>query len=78
MPDESWLETRGYQTDVAYDGISGDEYACLGIYDLIIIDVRMPGMNGYQLAAKIRARKDSVPILMLTAKSDTDESETKI
>lgn len=64
------LETKGFQADTAYDGESGLEYALLGIYDLVILDVMMPKINGYQTARQIRSHHCHTPILMLTAKSD--------
>lgn len=64
------LTSRGFQVEVVYDGETGTEYALLGIYDLLILDVMMPGMNGYQVARQVRANRCAVPILMLTAKSD--------
>ena len=64
------LGARGYETDAAYDGELGLEYAKLGIYDLVILDVMMPGLDGYQVARQLRAEHNAVPILMLTAKSD--------
>lgn len=64
------LTGRGYQVEIAGDGIIGLEYARLNIYDLIILDVMMPGLDGYQLARKLRSEHYSVPILMLTAKSE--------
>lgn len=64
------LEEKGYQVDVAYDGVSGMEYAKLGIYDLLLLDVLLPQQNGYQVAQKLRALKCSTPILMLTACAD--------
>lgn len=64
------LTSKGFQVEVVYDGESGAEYAELGIYDLLILDVMMPGLNGYQVARRVRAMRCAVPILMLTAKSD--------
>ena len=64
------LTAKGFQVEVVYDGESGVEYAELGIYDLLILDVMMPGLNGYQVARRVRAKRCAVPILMLTAKSD--------
>lgn len=70
------LKSKGFDVDTAYDGISGTELAQLGIYDLVILDVMMPGMNGYAAARKIRENHCGVPILMLTAKSGvTDRIE---
>ena len=64
------LTGRGYTVDIAPDGITGLEYARLGIYDLAILDVMLPGMNGYQVARQLRAERNSLPILMLTARSE--------
>lgn len=64
------LTAKGFQVEVVYDGESGAEYVELGIYDLLILDVMMPGLNGYQVARRVRAKRCAVPILMLTAKSD--------
>ena len=63
------LTAKGFQVEAVHDGITGAEYALLGIYDLLILDVMMPGLDGYQVARQVRARHCGVPILMLTAKS---------
>lgn len=67
------LEGQNYQVDTVYDGEMGAEYALLGIYDLLIMDVMMPKLDGYQVASQIRARHCGTPILMLTAKSQLDD-----
>ena len=64
------LEAKGFTVDAVYDGETGAAYAELGIYDLLILDVMMPGMDGYQVARQVRAKRFGTPILMLTAKSD--------
>ena len=64
------LETKGFEAEAVYDGESGAEYAELGVYDLLILDVMMPGLDGYQVARQVRSRHCGTPILMLTAKSD--------
>ena len=64
------LETKGFTVDAVYDGETGAAYAELGIYDLLILDVMMPGIDGYQVARQVRAKHFGTPILMLTAKSD--------
>lgn len=63
------LEAKGFEVETAYDGETGAEFAELGIYDLLILDVMMPKLNGYQLAREVRAKRCTTPILMLTAKS---------
>ncbi|MBR6573631.1 MAG: response regulator transcription factor, partial [Clostridia bacterium] len=54
-------------------GETGAEYAELGVYDLLILDVMMPGMNGYEVARKVRASRCATPILMLTARSGLED-----
>lgn len=67
------LTIRGFDTDVAYDGEMGEEYARLGVYDLLILDVMLPRQNGFQLARSLRERHCDTPILMLTAKSALED-----
>ena len=67
------LEQKGFQVEAVYDGESGEEYAQLGVYDLLILDVMMPGLDGYQLARRVRERRCGVPILMLTARSALED-----
>ena len=64
------LTLKGFEVEVVYDGADGAEYAESDIYDLLIIDVMMPKLNGYQVARQVRARRITTPILMLTAKSE--------
>ena len=67
------LEQKGFSIDIAGDGEEGAEYAELGIYDLVILDVLMPKMDGYEVAHRIRKKRCSTPILMLTAKAELDD-----
>ena len=67
------LEHKGFDVEVVYDGESGAEYAELGIYDLLILDVMMPGLNGYEVARRVRSKRCATPILMLTAKSGLED-----
>lgn len=67
------LESKGFQVDAVYNGETGIEYALLGVYDLLILDVMMPDMDGYQVTRMIRASRCASPILMLTAKSSLDD-----
>lgn len=67
------LENEGYQVDTAYDGEAAVEMASAESYDLIILDLMMPKMDGLQASMRIR-ENSTVPIIMLTAKSeDTDK-----
>lgn len=67
------LTGKGFQVEVAYDGETGRDYAELGIYDLLILDVMMPGLDGYEVASQVRAKHLGTPILMLTAKSNVED-----
>ena len=67
------LETKGFEAEVVYDGEDGAEYAETGIYDLLIMDVMMPKLNGYQVARQVRANRVTTPILMLTAKGEVQD-----
>ena len=70
------LEARGFQVEAVHDGKTGEAYAELGIYDLLILDVMMPKMDGCQLAKALRAKHCTAPILMLTAKSALEDRIT--
>lgn len=67
------LELRGFEVEVVSDGESGAEYAETGIYDLLLLDVMMPRLDGYSLARRVRARRVTTPILMLTARADVQD-----
>ena len=67
------LEDRGYQVEAVYDGEAGVQYALLGVYDLIILDVMLPVLDGWQAARQLRAKKCATPILMLTARSELED-----
>lgn len=67
------LKSKGFEAQAVYDGKSGRDYAELGIYDLLILDVMMPEMDGYEVARRVRAHRCSTPILMLTAKSSLED-----
>lgn len=64
------LERKGFQVEAVYDGETGREYALLGVYDLLILDVMMPKLDGFEVARQVRRERCNTPILMLTARSD--------
>ena len=70
---QALLERKGFEVELAFDGETGREYALLGIYDLLIMDVMMPKLDGYQVAQQVRANRCATPILMLTAKSSLED-----
>jgi DNA-binding response OmpR family regulator len=63
------LEQESYAVDVCFDGEDGYNTAAADEYDLIIMDVMMPGMDGFEVTRKLRADDNHVPILLLTAKN---------
>ena len=62
------LEAEGFAVDVAHDGTDGLWLARENEYDAIVLDLMLPGINGYKVCETLRAEKDWTPILMLTAK----------
>ena len=67
------LEGKGFTVETVYDGENGALYAETGVYDLLILDVMMPKMDGFQVAREVRAKRCTTPILMLTAKSELED-----
>ena len=67
------LERAGYSIDSCEDGITAFEKITGGTYDLYILDVMLPKIDGYTLARKIREKNEAVPILFLSAKSTIDD-----
>ncbi|MFG2597578.1 response regulator transcription factor [Streptomyces sp. NPDC048462] len=70
------LTAEGFAVDVVHDGLEGLHRASDGAHDLVVLDIMLPGMNGYRVCAALRAAGHEVPILMLTAKDgEYDEAE---
>lgn len=70
------LEQDGFSVDVVFDGIDGKWMATENSYDAIVLDIMLPGLNGYRVCRELRDEGNWTPILMLTAKSgDLDETE---
>jgi two-component system, OmpR family, response regulator len=70
------LSAEGFAVEVAGDGVEGLWRATEGSYDLILLDIMLPGRNGYRVCADLRRAGNTTPILMLTAKDgDLDEAE---
>ncbi len=67
------LAQEGYETDTVYDGEAALAAAQTGIYDVLILDVMMPEMNGFEVTARARENGVRTPILMLTAKGDLED-----
>jgi DNA-binding response OmpR family regulator len=67
------LEEVRYSVEVADDGVTGLERALDGSHALIILDLMLPGMDGWQICHRLRSRRNVVPILMLTARDAVDD-----
>ncbi|WP_040698992.1 response regulator transcription factor [Nocardia vinacea] len=62
------LSTQGFVVEVAHDGIDGLELAATGDFDVLVLDIMLPGKHGYQIVRELRERKIWTPVLMLSAK----------
>ncbi|MFB7356649.1 response regulator transcription factor [Streptomyces gardneri] len=70
------LSAVGYTVDVAHDGVTGLCLAREHRYAAVLLDIMLPGLNGYQVCSRLRAESNDVPVLMLTAKNgEYDEAE---
>ena len=67
------LEKNNYTVDVVHNGLDALDYLQNGNYDIAILDVMMPKMDGFTLLRKLRLAGSSVPVIMLTAKADIDD-----
>jgi len=67
------LELEKMIVDIAYDGISGFDQATSEEYDLIILDLMLPGMSGWEICSQLRKNKNETPILILTARGQVEE-----
>ncbi|QHT69518.1 response regulator transcription factor [Rhodocytophaga rosea] len=70
------LEEQTYEVEIAYDGAMGKRMALSGHYDVIVMDVNLPHMNGFDVAKAIREEKSKTPILMLTALGTMEDKLT--
>ncbi|MFJ4189245.1 response regulator transcription factor [Kitasatospora sp. NPDC089509] len=70
------LRAEGYAVDVARDGVSGLAHAASGGYAAVVLDLMLPGMNGFRVCEELRRAENPVPVLVLTAKNgEYDEAE---
>ncbi len=70
---EEILKQNNYNADVVYDGLTGFDFACSGIYDLILLDIMLPGMDGLSILRSLRKKQIDTPVILLTAKSDLSD-----
>ena len=71
-----FFEHNRFTVDAVHDGLSAYEYARVGDYDAIILDVMMPKMTGIEVLRRLRAENNRTPIMMLTAKAEKDDRIT--
>jgi len=67
------LELEGYETEVAHDGAQGLEMLQTGNYDLVLLDVMMPRLDGLEVCGRLRETGDQTPVLFLTVRNDTED-----
>ena len=67
------LSEYGYYTELAYDGIIGKKLLLTKTYDLIVLDINLPGINGYELCKMIRVHNSALPVIMLTSMSTLND-----
>lgn len=67
------MKSQRYFADVVHDGENAFDYAMSDIYDVIVLDVMIPKMNGFEVVKKLRANKITTPVIMLTARDDSED-----
>lgn len=67
------MRNNKFTADVVYDGEDGFDYAMSGNYDVIVMDVMMPKMNGFDVVKKMRKENNKTPVILLTAKDTTSD-----
>lgn len=70
------LEENNYEAEIAYDGLTAEKLVKSNRYDLFILDIIIPGLNGLDLCRKLKKIKSIIPVLMLTALGTTDDKIT--
>ncbi|MCH3968264.1 MAG: response regulator transcription factor [Atopobiaceae bacterium] len=67
------LKEDGYNAEAAYDGKTGLSYAQSGMYDAVVLDVMLPGIDGFEVVHTLRKENNSIPVMMLTARTATTD-----
>ncbi|MFT3984392.1 MAG: response regulator transcription factor [Lachnospiraceae bacterium] len=70
------MKEQKYMVDIAYDGEEGYDYAMGDDYDVIVLDVMLPKMNGFDIVKNMRAHKNSTPVILLTARDEVTDKIT--
>ena len=67
------LSSQKIYCDIVYDGADGLDYALSGIYDVILLDIMLPKLNGFEVLGKLRANKINTPVILLTARDQISD-----
>jgi DNA-binding response OmpR family regulator len=67
------LTEECFAADIASDGIDGLRMAATGVYDLVLLDINLPGKNGFELIRELREKRSDVPVIMVTARDDMSD-----
>lgn len=67
------LRASGYSVDACFNGTDALDYILLNRYDGVLMDIMMPGMDGYEVVRRLREKKDATPVLFLTARDSTED-----
>lgn len=70
------LQTSGYSVDACGDGLEALDYVRLAVYDAIVLDIMLPGLDGLSVLQKLRAGGDKTPVLLLTARGSVEDRVT--
>ncbi len=73
---EKGLAAAGYTPTVVQNGLDALDYVATGSFDLVLLDVGLPGIDGFEVLARLRAAGETMPIIMLTARTSVDDTVT--
>ena len=73
---EKGLSAAGYSPTVVDDGLAALDYVATGSFELVLLDVGLPGIDGFEVLTRLRARGETMPIIMLTARTSIDDTVT--
>jgi DNA-binding response OmpR family regulator len=67
------LKKNNYSVDLAYDGESGLDFAMSGVYDIVVLDIMLPKLDGISILREMRKQNITTPVILLTAKGETED-----
>lgn len=73
---EKGLSAAGYSPTVVDDGLAALDYVATGSFELVLLDVGLPGIDGFEVLTRLRARGETMPIIMLTARTSVNDTVT--